>query len=106
VRVVLVGLDVEHGHFVVEEERCAIERGTSALLDLGGAEVPVPKRIVRIGLVLHLPEALGRFHRGGRIGVIEERRGSGEPLVSHQLLGVDPAVRLPEGDVPFARDLT
>ena len=36
--------------------------------------------------------------------VIEQRRRAGESLVSHQLLGVEPAVGLPERDVPLARD--
>jgi hypothetical protein len=105
VRVVLVGLDVEHGHFVVEEERHPIEGRAPAFLHLRGAEVPVPQRMVGVGLVLRFPEAPRRLHRGGRMDVIEQRGGSGEPLVSHQLLGVDPAIGLAEGDVALPGDL-
>ena len=105
VRVVLVGLDVEHRDVVVEQERHPVQRRAAALLHLRGAEVPVPERVVGIGLVLRLPEPPGRLHGRGRIGVVQQRRGAGEPLVPHQLFGVDPAVGLPEGDVALPGDL-
>ena len=104
VGVVLVGLDVEHRHVVVEEERHAVERRAAALLHLRGAEVPVPERLVGVGLVLRLPQPARRLDRGRRMDVVEQRRRAGEALVPHQLFGVDPAVGLAEGDVPLPRD--
>ena len=67
--------------------------------------MPVPQGLVGIGLVLRFPQPPGRLHGGRRVGVVEQRGGAGEPLVPHQLLGVDPPVRLPESDVPLAGNL-
>src|SRR6185503_18943956 len=64
------------------------------------------KRVVGIGLVLHFAEPLGRLHRRRRVGVIQQRGRSGEPFVSHQLLGVNTAVRFPKRDVPLSGYLT
>ena len=41
----------------------------------------------------------------GGCDVVEQRRRAGEALVPHQLLGVDPAVGLAEGDVALPGDL-
>ena len=68
-------------------------------------EVPVTQGDVGIGLVLHLLKAAHRQHGGGRMHVVEERRGPGEAFVSDELLGVETAVRTTEGDVPLSRDL-
>jgi hypothetical protein len=68
--------------------------------------VPVSEGVIRIGLVLHLAQPLGGLDRGWRVGVIQERGCAGEALVPHQLLGINPAVRLPERYVPLARNLT
>ena len=104
VRVLLVGLDVEHRDVLIEQQRHPVERRAAALLHLRGAEVPMPERLVGIGLVFRLPEPPDRLHRRGRMDVIEQRRGPVNPSCPIELLGVDAAVGLPEGDVPLPRD--
>src|SRR5688500_15250858 len=65
----------------------------------------VVQRLIRIGFELHLPHASHRLHRCWRMNVVQQRRRPRKPFVSYQLLGVDPAVRLLERDVPLAGNL-
>src|SRR5438445_10696222 len=64
----------------------------------------VSQRLIRVRLELRLAHATRRLHCRRRMDVIEQRRRSGETLVTYQLLGIDATVRLSEGDVPLARD--
>ena len=72
VRVVFIGLDVEHGDVLVEQERDSVERGAAALLRARGQEMPVVERLVRVRLELHLAHAPHRFHRRRRMDVVEK----------------------------------
>src|SRR5215207_4392003 len=105
VLVVAIGLDVEHRDVLVEQEGDSIERGTSALLRACGEKVAMAEGRVVVRLELRLHQPLHRHHRRGRVHVVEERRGAGESFVADELLGVQSAIRLPEGDVPLPRDL-
>src|SRR5688572_12568010 len=67
--------------------------------------MPVTEGAVVLGFVTDLFQPTGRFHGGRRMDVVEQGRGSGESFMPHQLLGVEPSVGSPEGDVPFARNL-
>src|SRR3954468_2191696 len=104
VRVLLVRLYVEHRDVAVEQQRQAIERWAAAALRLRRAEMPVPERVVLVGLVRELLHPLHGLHRRRRMHVIEQRRRAGEPLVAHQLFRVDPALRPAKRDVPLARN--
>src|SRR5690606_33122889 len=64
-----------------------------------GPEVPVPEAGGLVRLPPDVTELLRRLDGGGRMGVVEQRRGADEALVPHQLLGVEPAVGPPEDGV-------
>ena len=65
----------------------------------------VPQGVVTVGLVLDLLDPLGLQDGGGRVDVVEQRGGAGEPLVAHEVLGVEAAVGFAEGDVALPGDL-
>ena len=44
-----------------------------------------------VGLIGQIPR-LGRHQGGGRVAVVQQRRGAREALGAHQLLGVQPTV--------------
>jgi hypothetical protein len=88
VRVELVGLDVQHRDVAVEEQRDPIERRAPSLLGARGQEMTMPQRRVIVGFPSNVPDTPRGLYRGRWIRVIEQRRGSHEPLVSHQLFGV------------------
>ena len=71
-------LDVEHRDVLIEQQRNAIERRTSALFHLRSQKMPVMQRLIRIGLELHLLHATHRLHRRRRMDVIQQRRRAGE----------------------------
>ncbi len=96
---------VEHRDVVVEEHRDAVERRAPAAGDARRLEVPVLEGLVIARQVRRLAETPDRGHGRGRMNVIQQRRRAGESLDADELLVVDRAIRLPEGDVPLARDL-
>ena len=57
-------------------------------------------------LARRLTPRLDRDHGGGQSLVVQKRRLAREPFLSHQLLGVQAAVRLAELGVALARDLS
>jgi hypothetical protein len=73
VRVVLVGLAVQHRDVLIEQEWNPIQGGAAAFLDARGEEVPVVECLIGIGLEFRLTHAPYRFHRRRRMNVIHER---------------------------------
>ena len=73
VRVVGVGLDIQHHDVAVEQQRHAIERGRPAGGHARREEVPMAQRCFRIGFQHEVAHLAGRFVRGGRMRVIEQR---------------------------------
>ncbi len=104
-RIGLVGAREQHGDVAIEEERDAIEGRAAALRERRGAKMAMAQGPVGIGLPDQIAQPLDGEHRRGWMHVIQQRGGARESLVPHQLLGVEPAVRLAEGDVPLAGDL-
>src|SRR5579862_9445357 len=104
-RVLLIGLDVEHRHVGIEQERYPIERRAATGLHARREKMAMAERLVRIRLVGDLAQATDGFDGGRRVRMIEERRGANETLVAHELLGVQAAVRLAERRVAFSGNL-
>ena len=104
VRVDLIGLHVEHADVAVEQQRNAIERRAASLPGARGEEVTMPERRVVVGFPLDLTNASSGLDRRRRIRVIEQRRGSDEPFVPHQLFGVQAAVRTTEDRMTLLRN--
>ncbi len=105
VRILFVRFGVVHRYVGVEQQRRPIERRTPAWLHLGRPKVPVLQRRIVISLERQITQPLDRLDRRRRMGVIEQRRRSGEPLVPHQLFGIDAAVRLAKCHVALSRNL-
>jgi len=80
-RVVLVGLDVEHRDVLIEQQRNPVERGASAFLDARSKKMAVVERLVRIRLELYLSHTTDGLHRRRRMYVVHERRRARESLV-------------------------
>src|SRR6267378_1351489 len=91
VRIVLVGLAVEHRDVLIEQKRHPIERRATTFLRARGEEVTVVQRLIGVGLVFRLAHSPHRLYSRWRMNVIEKRRSPGETFVSDQLFGVDPA---------------
>jgi hypothetical protein len=103
VLVLAVGRRVQHGDVGVEQHRRAVERRAAAAVHPRRAPVPVAERVVVGLLPHHVVELADALDRGGRVHVVQERRGAREALVPHELLGVDAAVGLAHRGVPLAR---
>ncbi len=102
----LVGDYVRDPAVVVGHQMLAAEDGIGAgavqlvSLEVARLERPVGRTGPRRRLVL-----LGGHDRGRQETVIQQRRVGGEPLLAHQLLGVERAVRLAELRVALGRQL-
>jgi hypothetical protein len=105
-RVVLIGLAVQHRDVLIEQQRYAVQRYAATLPGARRQEMPVMKRLIRICLELHLAHPTHRFHRRRWMDVVEQRGCAGEAFVPNQLLRVNPAVRFLERDVPLPRDFS
>ena len=102
----LRGGDERHGDLVVAQQVAASEHGVvrRARAEFAGAQVIRLQRRVRGERGLGRLDALDRVQRRGGVAVVEERRGRGEALLTHQLfrgdLAVDPVQRVAlAGDV-------
>ncbi len=91
---------------VVVEHNCrAVEYRASAALQLAAEEVAHAQALVGVLLQPDFAQQFSPDHRRRPVEMVEQRRGSDEPLVALQLLVVDAAFRLAQRHVPLLRQL-
>ena len=83
----------------VEQQRHAVAHGARPGREPRGPEVPVPHHALGLGRPLERGQRPHALDGRGQPQVVEQRRRPGEALVADQLLVVDPAALLAEGDV-------
>jgi hypothetical protein len=99
--------DEADGDVVVAEQPPPVgdRVGVPAELQVLRLERPRLERVVRGERAAVLLDGDSVDDRRRQAAVVEQRGVGGEALDAHQLLGVEPAVRLPERGVPLVRDL-
>jgi hypothetical protein len=103
-RVVLARAHELQRDVVVEEQGHAIAHRARAGRELLRPEVPMAQQPLWLGKPLEARDRLDALDRGRQVQVIEQRARPRETLVADQLLVVDAALLLAEGDVALPRD--